>query len=531
MKSPQYNLLDEPWLPVRLADGSVRSLGLLEVMRRSGDITALAETEPPSLIAEYRLLLAIVHRALVRSRGSWKDSDRVKWFREGLPVEDVCSYLETWRERFWLFHPEHPFMQVAALATAEETRDKRKPWTQVSLASPTGNNPVLFEHVIDEAPGAVPAPRAFAHMLGYLQFTASGLVKCLRAGADKAGPLVNAAAVLPIGSTLGQTLVLALHEAPSSGQIVGDLPAWEQAAPAMATLSGDAILATGANDRYTRLTRAVLLEQLEDGAVAWIRFSEGIQLEEDEQAPDPMVCFRMGQKSLVKVGFDDGRDSWRDLPSLLPFPADGYAPAAVMQSAARLARSLGNAAQCAVLVGGVVGEPGKMKLLRWRLEQFPLPQALLAVPDRARELRVHMALAEDLHRSLRSLTTDLVAGTLPDPKSKDTRSRARELVERGPFTATYFAAAERELWALMECIAADDSDAANALWQRTLADAARLAWRRLLGLLGASARVLQAEARCASRLNHLLRQQLPAAHAPVHTPATVETVTQPLQGA
>lgn len=533
MKSPQYNLLDEPWLPVRLADGSVQSLGLLDVMRRSGDITSLAETAPPSLMAEYRLLLAIVHRALVRSRGTWKDGDRVKWFREGLPVDEICNYLEAWRERFWLFHPEHPFMQVAALATAEETRDKCKPWTQISLASANGNAPVVFDHGVDTAPAPINWQAALAHLLGFLQFTPGGLVKCLR-DADRAGALVNTAAVLPVGQTLAHTLCLALHRPPLPSQAEPDLPAWERAPLTLVELRGDPVLATGPNDRYTRQSRAVLLQAEDGGQVRWLRFAAGYALGEDAQRPDPMACFREGANGLVRVSFTEGRAAWRDLPALVPAPQGGdkvsFRAAEVVEAAAALHCQMGSGrSHQPLLVAGLASD--QAKLLRWRLEQFPLPQALLAVPDRARELRAHMALAEDLHRSLRTLATDLVAGTLPDPKSKDTRSRARELVDRGPFTATYFAAAERQLWALMDCIAADEPDAADALWQRTLTGAARLAWHRLVGVLGASARVLQAEARCASRLNHLLRQQLPAAHPAVPPSATVKTAAQPLQGA
>lgn len=103
--SKDFCLLDEPWLPVRLADGRVLELGLLEVFDRSGEIVALAETAPPSLVAQYRLLLAITHRALVMAFGNWRDKDRVRWYREGLPLTEIRAYLEYWRERFWLFHP------------------------------------------------------------------------------------------------------------------------------------------------------------------------------------------------------------------------------------------------------------------------------------------------------------------------------------------------------------------------------------------------------------------------------------------
>lgn len=531
MNSPQFNLLDEPWLPVRLADGSVRSVGLLDAVRLSRQILALAETSPPSLIAEYRMLLAIVHRALARARGAWKDSDRIRWFREGLPVDELCGYLEAWRERFWLFHADHPFLQVAALATAEETRDKRKPWTQMSLASANGNTPVVFDHAVDTDPAPIPWQAALGHLLGFLQFTPGGLVKTLR-DADKAGALVNTAAVLPVGESLAHTLCLALHR-PQSEHVAPDLPAWERAPLTLAELRGDPALATGPNDRYTRQSRAVLLQPEADGQVRWLRFAAGYALGEDPQRPDPMACFRAGANDLVRVTFTEGRAAWRDLPALVPAPQGGekvsYRAAEVVEAAASLHSLMGKGrTHQPLLVAGLASD--QAKLLRWRVEQFPLPQALLAVPDCARELRAQMALTEEVHRLLRGVATDLVAGTLPDPKSKDAQGRARELVARSPFTPTYFAAAERQLWALMDCIAEGDPDAANALWQRTLAGAARLAWDRLVSLLGTSARVLQSEARQSVRFRRLLRQQLPVAHVAGAAPTATVAVAD-LQGA
>lgn len=513
--TPQFNLLDEPWLPVRLPGGNVQSMGLLEVMRRSAEIIAPAETSPPTFVAEYRLLLSIVHRALERSRGSWRDRDRLGWYRNGLPIEELCSYLEAWRERFWVFHPEHPFMQVSALATAEETCDKRKPWTQISLASATGNAPVMFDHAVDGWPVAINWQAALGHLLGYLQFTPGGLVKTLR-DADKAGALNNTAAVLPMGDTLSQTLCLALHSAPLPNQREPDLPAWERAPLSLGELRGDPVLATGPNDRYTRQSRAVLLQPEEDGQVRWLRFAAGLALGEDPQQPDPMACYREGSNGLVRVSFTEGRAVWRDLPSLVPAP-DGGAPggfraAAVVNAAIGLHRLIGRQrAYQPLLVAGLATD--QAKLLRWRIEQFPLPQALLAEPESAHDLHVYLALCETLYKPLRALSTELVAGTLPDSTSKDTRARARELVDRGPFVATYFAVTERQLWELMKFIAADDADAASLLWQRTLRDAARQAWDRQVATLGHSARVLQSEARCAPRMNRLLRQHLPVAYA------------------
>jgi CRISPR system Cascade subunit CasA len=55
---PAFNLLDEPWLPVCFADGTVSAVGLLDLFDQVGHIRSLAETSPPSLIACDRLLLA-----------------------------------------------------------------------------------------------------------------------------------------------------------------------------------------------------------------------------------------------------------------------------------------------------------------------------------------------------------------------------------------------------------------------------------------------------------------------------------------
>lgn len=498
-----FNLLDEPWLPVRLQDGRVCDLGLLEVFERAGEIGALAETAPPGLIAEYRLLLAIVHRALSRAQGHWTDADRARWYRQGLPAEAVRDYLEHWRERFWLFHPEQPFMQVAALAEAEETRDRHKPWSQISLASANGNAPVLFDHSCDLAPRPIAAADALRTQLGFLQFTPGGLVKVLR-DADKAGALANTAAVMPLGESLAQSLCLALHPPTRAGH--EDLPSWEQAPPGLAQLRGEPTLASGPNDRYSRLTRAVLLLPDEQGRVQWIRFAAGIALAEDAQAPDPMASYRAGSHGLVRLSFAEGRAFWRDLPALLP-DADGLAsqPAAVLGWAANLQFLLGGGEQ-PVLVAGLASD--QAKLLRWRSERLGLPAALLASADCANELRRQLRRAEELFGDVRKLAAGMLAETLPDSAGKDSWARARSLFAAGPAPALYFATVERALGRLMALLGSgdpDDLERAEVLWQRTLLAAAQAAWQAVRDGLGRSPKALRAEALAWPRFRALLR--------------------------
>lgn len=511
--SKDFCLLDEPWLPVRLADGRVLELGLLEVFDRSGEIVALAETAPPSLVAQYRLLLAITHRALVTAFSSWRDKDRVRWYREGLPLTEIRAYLEQWRERFWLFHPEYPFMQVAALARAEETREKRKPWTQIALASANGNTPVVFDHAYDAAPAPIRSASAIATLLGFLQCTPGGLVKTLR-DADKAGALVNTAAVLPVGQSLARTLCLALHASPRL-DAEPDLPSWECEPPTVAALCGDPRLASGPNDRYTRLSRAVLLCREEGDAIRWLHFAAGLALGEDPNAPDPMASFRAGSNGLVRLTFNEGRALWRDLPALVPNAGEGSQAAAVVQDAVALHRELSpfEVVHQPLLVAGLASD--QAKLLRWRMEQIALPSSLMLEPDKALHLRERVAAADELFGELKRLATSMLAETMPESNHKDTRSRARSLVESGPLAASYFAAAEQTLPELLHLIGEGLPELAETLWRRTLHQAAEQAWQQLLQGLGSSARALRADARYWPRFHGLLNKQVPCSDNPV----------------
>ena len=509
--APALNLLDTPWLPVRMLDGQVTELSLLELFADASRIEGLAETSPPNLVAMYRLLLAITHRALTRSLGSWTDSDRARWYREGLPTDALIAYLNHWRDRFWLFHPEHPFMQVAALANAEETR-KLKPWTQIALDSANGNAPVVFDHAVDTKPNEVRATDGLRNMLGFLQFTPGGLVQVFRS-ADKAGPLANTAAVIPVGSRLTETLALGLHPA---GSKADDLPPWERDATTSAELCADPTLAHGTCDRYTRLSRAVLFEQhtsTESGSIGRIRFGAGLALAEDPNAPDPMASYRAGSNGLVRMTFYEGRALWRDLGALLPDSTGAQAqPAAIVSWASNLHDARGEwDSVVPVLVAGLCSE--KAKLVRWRSERYALPSSALKSADVATILRAELKLADDLYYMVRGAASEMLTKAMPDSFSKDTRSRARAMLDAGPFPAAYFSRAEYSLPAMLDSIASNDLDAAHARWSAALLRASHSAWDAARGMLGQSSAALRAEASSYGKFQFVIKDVRTAAAA------------------
>lgn len=513
-----FNLLDEPWIPVCTTRGDVREVSLADVLLNAGDYVALSEPSPPNLVALHRLLLAILHRALTTHHGKWTDKDRARWFLDGLPQAPIRAYLEQWRDRFWLFHPTQPFMQVAALAEAEETRDKLKAGAQVELGRANGNTPVMFDHSFDDAPQSVSCAAACRNILGLLQFTPGGLVKTVR-DSDKAGALANTAAVVPLGSNLAESLLLALHPFDARGD---DLPSWERFPPTITTLLADPTLASGPNDRYTRLSRAVLLVSDGDtGQVRRLRFAAGIALNEDPNAPDPMACYRVNREGKpIRVSFSEGRSIWRDLPSLVPDPSRSKdIPAAVLEWAANLHQALGReTAPMRILTAGLASD--QAKLLRWRTESIELPGVLLVHADAGDLLRMQVRFAEDMYFALSRIYGDFIAQTMPDPEHKDTRARARSIVANGPAAATFFSAAERALPRLMKQIASGDIDAADRDWKAALQEAAHQSWAAVRRTLGDTPAALRSDALTWPRFRGLLKSLVQPAVQTV--PATQE---------
>lgn len=517
IEHPAFNLLDEPWIPVRTRTGEMLEVSLSDALLKARDYAALAETSPPNLIALYRLLLAALHRALATQHGPWRDADRARWFREGLPETPIRAYLEQWRGRFWLFHPSVPFMQVAALAEADATRDKHKTLTQIQLEGANGNTPVMFDHALDETPIPVSIDQVCRNLFGFLQFTPGGLVKTLR-DSDKAGALSNTAAIMPTGDNLSETLLLGLH--PYDDRRLDDLPAWERVTPAIALLQAAPTLATGPNDRYTRLSRAVLLTRENAlNEIRHLRFAAGLALDDDPNAPDPMACYRINKEGkAIRISYSAGRAIWRDLPSLLPDPSKSKdIPAAILGWATNLYSALGLwDTSVQILSAGLASD--QAKLLRWRAERIELQKTLLAQEDAADMLRQQVRFAEEIFSRGRSILSDLIAQTMPDPKHKDTKARAKEILANGPAAATFFSSVERALPKLMQQIAASDFDAADIVWKSVLVDAARQSWTATRRSLGDSPAVLRADARTWPRFMGLLNTLAPTTSQPITTP-------------
>lgn len=120
MKEKEFNLLDEPWIRVMTDDCSVKDVSLTDALLHAHEYVELAGELPTQDMAILRLLLAVLYTVFSQfdetgqpypleepddAYDRWENLWRLKKF----PEQPICEYLNQYRERFYLFHPERPF--------------------------------------------------------------------------------------------------------------------------------------------------------------------------------------------------------------------------------------------------------------------------------------------------------------------------------------------------------------------------------------------------------------------------------------
>ncbi|MDR1688964.1 MAG: type I-E CRISPR-associated protein Cse1/CasA [Clostridiales bacterium] len=121
MTEPEFNLLDEPWILVSNQNGEAQMLSITDVFARAHELYGLSGELPTQDTAILRLLLAILHSVFTYTdeKGEAIPEGGVYNFWQRLflkgrfPMEAIERYLQQYHERFWLFHPERPFYQIA----------------------------------------------------------------------------------------------------------------------------------------------------------------------------------------------------------------------------------------------------------------------------------------------------------------------------------------------------------------------------------------------------------------------------------
>jgi len=530
---PSFDLIDEPWIPYLLPDGSKRLGGIREVLIGAQDIREISDVSPLVTAALHRMLLAMLHRVFgPEDEGAWADL----WNAGAFDADELDRYLERWRHRFDLFHETHPFYQ-----NAELDPDYASSVTKLPLSA--GKREALFEHFVADDSFSLSVPEAACQLVALHAFAVGGLLSYERHldprlyKSAKGGPLAKAAVAIVKGENLFQTLMLNMcRYSPADEEpfpVTGDdVPAWERDEP---TRAGERS-PTGYLDLLTWQSRRVrLLPELASEGTSWVVrrvvVMKGYQFPDSwSQRRETMVAFqkrrnaRPDEQAYLPVSFQRDRALWRDSLALLRLAPDPEERLKTVSWVADLVtqRLVSRSAIYNIDLAGLNTDQALVYF--WRYERLPLPLAYLENQDLVDQLGRALDLAEQVGGVVRGVVASL-AKLLLSPTANEERGRQPERSDINNLTKHL--GTERLYWAQLETpfkrfvvdLAAEhetdeegssrERDRVLASWADELRRAARSAFEETARGVGSSARhmkaVAEAEMQLVRRLAHVLK--------------------------
>ncbi len=495
--SLSYNLVDKPFIPCLMADGSSVELGLKETLRRAHEIREVRDQSPLVTITLHRLLLAILHRnfgpATLRQWNQLLEAGRFN-------ACDLDPYFDQWKDRFDLFNDNRPFYQIGGMTT-----EKPLPVAALFDELACNNNPTLFDHTANEPPKEVTfavaargliARQGFALGLGVSpDVTICGRV--IKTGNRSDGPLARGLLLLLRGQNLFETLLCNLSvDVPTKE----DLPVWEQQ-------DSEGLMGNrrplGRLDLYTWQSRRLRLVPPEPGddsdVVSKVHFAQGREVDKEEM--DPMKPYRRDERrGWLVFSIDPDRGMWRDSAALLQLAhdPDRSVPALNWVARATLDGSLPHEKVYSLDAFGVGTQVGKAtSVILWRHDRVPIPVKYLNSPELVTTLQTAFKMADEMASALsRSLAPSAGETTKDEGRILET------MAKRSP-KAIYWSRLEIPFRRFLLVLPGDEEHRVRELAQwvcGTLRTEARRAFVQTIGELDRSARILKAVVRARQKL-------------------------------
>lgn len=342
MEQMEFNLLDEPWIRVMTEDCAVVECSLMQVLLNSHRYQRLAGELPTQDVALLRLLLAILQTVFYRVDPEGEDEpieDRAAairrwqalWNAGRFPVQPIRTYLETWRDRFWLFHPEHPFYQVPAAAVGTKFKASKLN----GELSESAHKMRLFPLRDGEEKETLSYAEAARWLVTLIGFDDSASTKKeTGTGTGWLGDRVN---VYAIGENLFETLMLNLVFLKDGRYVWAEnMPAWEQ--PTMTTAKKREIpLPDNQAELLTLQSRRLILSR-EENRVTGFSSTGGDFFGKEGRVnafSEQMTLWRAGKTpknavpQFVPASVDPWRQMWRDFEVILGRREDTHIPGVV----------------------------------------------------------------------------------------------------------------------------------------------------------------------------------------------------------
>ena len=331
MKEIEFNLLDEPWIRVRLRDNTVQEVSLTEALVSAQDYVDLAGEMPTQNAAVLRLLLAVLFTVFCqvdaegRPRPLEQSDDALERWKElwqlgHFPEAPIRDYLEQWKDRFWLFHPTHPFWQVPTLSNGIAFDGKKLNGERAE----SGNKTPLFQNISKaecEVLSYAQAVRWLIYQNGYDE--RGGRPKAGNKPRHGVGWLGQIGFVAVKGKNLYETLLrnMAFSTEPDALQ-KKQMPCWERE-HARTEQSVEIVMPKNQAELLTLQSRRILLIRSEEmpGVVGY-EVLGGDYWNSENAFGEQMTLWRRTSKENEKVTYEPqqhemGKQLWRELPAML----------------------------------------------------------------------------------------------------------------------------------------------------------------------------------------------------------------------
>lgn len=475
--APHFNLIDEPWIPVRYPDGRSGELGIRETLLTAACIAEIQDASPLVVAALHRFLLAVLYRAL---EGPTDGQQARAWFKGGLPTERITSYLARWAHRFDLFDETHPFGQNPYVPAKQI-----EPWTKLTAEFNGTSNRTLFDHTNTRMLEARPAKECARWLISTMNFSISG------GRGYFPSPSANGIMCFVLGKNLAKTLLFNL--VPYQNRFVqhADSAIWERDPPVL-PFSAPKRTVSGYADLYTWPARMVLLVPDGDGRVRDTRFVSGFGSDLPDNFADPFQPYRIDEKfGRVPLRFDANKGTWRDFDSLLP-DAENRAPQTVSRSF-ELVRGTSERPD-AFLVLGLRYEPPNANVDFWRMDRFHLPEHLRLDQCIRSDIHAMLSAADESQTSLWQGCMSFARDSLSRGAREPTKADLKNFVRQMPVTDNYWSALEpRFHQVLREYSDERDPEEIRLMWLRFVRDALITAWAaHAAGIAGGDAWTIRA---------------------------------------
>lgn len=333
MNDTEFNLIDESWIRVMDNDCNIIEVSLRDVIVNAHKYKALRGELPTQDVAVMRFILAVLHTVISRyneygDKNALEDDEdealerwKAWWDNGKFPERAIAEYLNEWHERFWLFHPERPFFQVAGLSKGTKNTT-RKLNGEISESK---NKKRIFTSYSYDAEDYISYSQA-ARWLLYLNAYDDVALKSDKENRAKAGGKLPSAKrgwlgqlglVYVEGENLFETLMMNLVMICDNVVQCAQEPVWEDENVNVNERTVK-IVPINLAELYTVQFRRILLQKNEEGVYGYILLA-GDFFEDDMAYKEPMTLWKKPDtktKEVLPKKHDPSKQMWREFSVL-----------------------------------------------------------------------------------------------------------------------------------------------------------------------------------------------------------------------